>query len=57
MPPTPFERQDADRKPDEALRSEARAHLAATPHLRLVAELARRDATTSSGKRKRHGKG
>jgi hypothetical protein len=39
MPPRPFEHQDADRKPDEALRSEARAHLAATPHLQLVAEL------------------
>ncbi len=39
MPPRPFEHQDADRKPDEALRTEARAHLAATPHLQLVAEL------------------
>ena len=38
MPPRPFEHQDADRKPDEALRAEARAHLAATPHLQLVAE-------------------
>lgn len=39
MPPRPFEHQDADRKPDEALRAEARAHLGATPHLQLVAEL------------------
>jgi hypothetical protein len=39
MPPRPFEHQDADRKADEALRAEARAHLAATPHLQLVAEL------------------
>jgi hypothetical protein len=39
MPPRPFEHQDADRKPDEVLRTEARAHLGATPHLQLVAEL------------------
>ncbi len=39
MAPRPFEHQDADRKTDEALRSEARAHLGATPHLQLVAEL------------------
>jgi len=35
----PFEHQDPDRKSDDALRDEARAHLAGTPALQLVAEL------------------
>jgi hypothetical protein len=39
QPQKPLEHVDADRKSDEALRSEARSHLGATPSLQLVAEL------------------
>src|SRR5690349_7110830 len=35
----PLDHQDPDRKTDETLRNEARAHPAATPSLQLVAEL------------------
>lgn len=38
-PPRPLEHQDPERKSDEALRKEARDHLAARPPLQLVAEL------------------
>src|SRR5690349_14038197 len=38
-PVRPFEHQDAERKSDETLRQEGRAHLNATPALQLVAEL------------------
>jgi hypothetical protein len=37
-----FEHQDAEKKTDEALRQEARAHLADSPALQLVAELHRK---------------
>jgi hypothetical protein len=38
-PPRPLEHRDTDKKSDEALRQEARAHLADAPALQLVAEL------------------
>ncbi|MFO0761165.1 MAG: hypothetical protein U0359_32100 [Byssovorax sp.] len=39
QPVKPLEHVDPDKKSDEALRSEARSHLGATPSLQLVAEL------------------
>ncbi len=39
QPVKPLEHADPDKKSDEALRSEARSHLGATPSLQLVAEL------------------
>jgi hypothetical protein len=39
QPAKPLEHADAEKKSDESLRSEARAHLGATPPLQLVAEL------------------
>jgi hypothetical protein len=44
-----FEHQDVDRKTDEALRQEARAHLADTPALQLVAELYKKLRTLELG--------
>src|SRR5262249_31967823 len=39
QPPKPLEHQDAERKDDATLKAEARAFIAATPALQLVAEL------------------